>query len=268
MTMANATTTKKPPMDSLRKTALVAGALYLITFVAIAAAPLYASVFNDPSYIVSSGSDTALRWGAVVEIIVALACIGTAVVLYSVVKRQNEAFALGFVTTRVLEAALISIGVISLLSIATLHQDLGTIPGADSATLVIAGHSLLATYDWAFLLGQTLMPGMNAVLLGYVLYRSALVPRLIPLLGLIGGPLMISSAIGQIAGVNEQYSVWSAIALLPIFAWELSLGLWLVFKGFNRFALILAAPKADEGRPEASVAAAPSLSRVATKGAA
>ena len=227
-------------IDSMRKTALVAGALYLITFVAIAAAPLYQSVLNDPNYIVGSASDIGLRWGAVIEMIVALACIGTAVALYPVVKRQSEAFALGFVTTRVVEAGMISVGVISLLSIATLHQGVGAAVGADAATFVIAGQSHVATYNWAFLIGQTLMPAMNALLLGYVLYRSGLVPRVIPLLGLIGGPLMISSVIGEIVGINEHVSLWSAVALVPIFIWELSLGVWLVFKGFNPSARILA----------------------------
>ena len=239
--MTKAARTKAAPMDSMRKTALVAGALYLITFIAIAAAPLYQSVLNDPNYIVSSGSDSGLRWGSVIEMIVALACIGTAIVLYPVVKRQNEAFALGFVATRVVEAGMISLGVISLLSVATLHHDVGAAAGADTATLVIAGQSLVATYDWAFLVGQTLMPAMNALLLGYLLYRSGLVPRIIPLLGLIGGPLMISSAVGEIVGINPHVSLWSAVALVPIFAWELSLGLWLAFKGFKPSAALDAA---------------------------
>jgi len=123
-------------------------------------------------------------------------------------------------------------GVVSLLSLATLHQ-VGTAAGADTASLLTAGASLVATYNATFLIGQTLMPATNALLLGYLMYRSGLVPRIIPTLGLIGGPLMISSVIGQAIGINEQISVWSGIALLPIFAWEFSLGLWLVFKGFR-----------------------------------
>ena len=242
--MTNPARTKAAPMDSMRKTALVAGALYLITFIAIAAAPLYQPVLNDPNYILSTGSDAGVRWGAVIEMIVALACIGTAIVLYPVVKRQNETFALGFVATRVVEAGMISVGVISLLSAATLHQGVGAVAAADATAFVIAGQSLVATYDWAFLVGQTLMPAMNALLLGYVLYRSGLVPRIIPLLGLIGGPLMISSAVGEILGINAHVSLWSAVALVPIFAWEFSLGLWLVLKGFRSSATLIAASAA------------------------
>jgi hypothetical protein len=229
-------------MDSMRKTALVAGVLYLVTFIAIATLTLYGPVLKDAAYILGSDGVTGVRLGALVEVIVALACIGTAVTLFPLVKRQNEALALGFVTTRVLEAAMIFAGVVSLLSLVTVRQGLGAAAGADSASLLTAGTSLVATYNATFLLGQTLMPGLNALLLGSLMYRSGLVPRVIPMLGLIGGPLMISSVIGQIIGINEPISVWSGIALLPIFAWELSLGLWMAIKGFRPSAVAALAP--------------------------
>jgi Domain of unknown function (DUF4386) len=252
-------------MTSLRKTALVAGVLYLITFIAVATLTLYGPVLKEPAYILSSGGDTGVRVGALIEIIVALAGIGTAVVLFPVVKRQNESFALGFVTTRLLEGATIFVGVISLLTLVTLQQDLGASAGRDAGALVPIGASLVATYNAAFLLGQTLMPGMNALLLGYLMYRSGLVPRVIPVLGLIGGPLMVSSALGQVLGINEQVSAWSVIALLPIFAWELSLGLWMAIKGFKPSAPLMAAAAAQSGSPSGSTTAAPSRTVVATK---
>ncbi len=218
-------------MDSMRKTALVAGIFYLITFVSIPTLALYGPVKSDPYYIVSSGASTAVLFGGFLEVIVALAGIGTAVALYPVVKRQNESMALGFVTTRVLEAAMIFTGVVSLLSVVTLRQPGAT--GAGAASLVTTGAALVAMYNWTFLLGQTLMPGLNALLLGSLMYRSGLVPRIIPLLGLIGAPLLITATIATLFGLNEQLSVWSAIATLPIAAWELSLGVWLVVKGFK-----------------------------------
>jgi hypothetical protein len=219
-------------MDADRRIAFVAGGLYLLTFIAIGTLTLYMPVLKDPAYILSSGGDTGLRWGALIEVIVALACVGTAITLYPVVKRQNETFALGFVTSRVIEAALILTGVVSLLSLASLHQ-VGAAVGADSTALLTSGASFVGTYNAAFLIGQGLMPATNAVLLGSLMYRSGLVPRIIPTLALIGGPLMISSVFGQVLGINEQVSVWSGVALLPIFVWEFSLGLWLVFKGFK-----------------------------------
>jgi hypothetical protein len=236
-------------MDSMRKTALVAGVLYLITFLAVATLFVYGPVLKDSAYILSSGSDTGVRWGALVEVIVALAGVGCAITLFPVVKRQNEAFALGYVTTRVIEAAMIFTGVVSLLSLVTLRQDLSAAGAVDSASILTTGASLVATYNAAFLLGQTLMPAMNALLLGYLMYRSGLVPRLIPAIGIVGGFLMASSVIGQIIGINEPISAWSGIALLPIFAWELSLGLWMAIKGFKSSAPLMVAAAAQSGSP-------------------
>ncbi len=232
-TIMRTTATKRAPMDSMRKTALVAGVFYLITFISIPTLTLYDPVKSDPDYIVSSGTDTGVLWGGFLEVIVALACIGTAVTLFPVVKRQNEGMALGFVAARVLEAAMIFTGVVSLLSVVTLRQDMGTAAGTDAASLVTTGASLVAIHNWTFLLGQTLMPGVNALLLGYLMYRSRLVPRVIPVLGLIGAPLLITATIATLFGLNEQVSVWSAIATLPVAVWELSLGVWLVVKGFK-----------------------------------
>ena len=251
-------------MTSLRKSALGAGVLYLITFIAVATLTLYGPVLKDPAYILSSGGGTGVRFGALIEVIVALAGIGTAVVLFPVVKRQNEWFALGFVTTRLLEGATIFVGVSSLLSLVTLRQNLGAAAGADSASLLTTGASLVASYNATFLLGQTLMPGMNALLLGYLMYRSGLVPRVIPVLGLIGGPLMVSSALGQVLGINEQVSAWSLIALLPIFAWELSLGLYMAIKGFKPSAPLMVAAAAEAVSPDGSATAVPSRTVVAT----
>jgi hypothetical protein len=251
-------------MDSMRKTALVAGVLYLITFIAVATLTFYGTVLKDPAYILSSGSDTGVRWGALVEVIVALAGVGCAITLFPVVKRQNEAFALGYVATRVIEAAMIFIGVVSLLSLVTLRQDPGAVAGADSASILTAGASLVATYNAAFLLGQTLMPAMNALLLGYLMYRSGLVPRLIPAIGLVGGFLMTSSVIGQILGINEPISVWSGIALLPIFAWELSLGLYMAIKGFKSTSPLMVAAAGRSVGEDGAPPAVPSRTVVET----
>ena len=236
-------------MTSLRKTAFVAGLLYLITYLAIPTVVLYGPALDDPNFIASTGNSTGILWAAVLELIVAFAIVGTGVALFPVLKRQNEGVALGFVTARLFETGIIVVGIISVLSVVTLRQDVGATAGADTASLVGAGRSLVAIHDWTYLIGQTLLPGINALLLGSLMYRSGLVPRVIPLLGLIGGPLMISSALGQVVGINEQYSVWSAVALVPIFLWELTLGLWLVFKGFKPSAPIMVAGAAAEVGP-------------------
>ena len=241
-------------MTSLRKAALVAGLLYLITYLAIPTVALYAPALNDPAFITSTGTETGVLWGAVLELIVAFAIVGTGVALFPVLRRQNEGVALGFVTARLFEAGVITVGILSLLSVVSLQQVVGATAGADAGSLVIVGQSLVATHDWSFLIGQTLLPGINALLLGSLFYRSRLVPRFIPLLGLIGGPLLISSAIGQVIGINEQYSAWSAIAVLPIFLWELLLGLWLVFKGFRTVPVIARDNRAQAIAPASGAA--------------
>ena len=251
------------PMDSMRKTALVAGVLYLITFLAsIPAVFLLGPVLNDPNYIISAGADRQVTLGAFLDLINALACIGTAVALFSVVKRQHEGLALGFVTTRMFEAAVIVIGIVSILSIVTLRQPGAT--GVEATSLVITGQALVAVRDWTFILGPG-MAGLNALLLGTLMYRSRLVPRIIPTLGLIGAPIFISSQIGLIFGINEVTSLWSAIGLVPIFLWELFLGLWMTFKGFKRSAPLMIEAAAEAGNPDGSATAIPSRTVVATE---
>jgi len=217
-----------------RKTALVAGVLYLVTFIgSIPALPLYHDILKDRNHILHGGSDTGVLWGALLEITCALAAIGTAVVLYRVITRHSPTRALGFVASRVFEAAMIGVGVVSVLAIVTLHQDAAGMSGAASTGLVSTVRGLVAVHDWTFLVGPGLMPAVNALCLATVLYRTRLVPRVIPLLGLIGAPLLVAAFIGILFGTFDQVSPVSALAALPIAAWEFSLGVWLVVKGFT-----------------------------------
>src|SRR6266699_2976716 len=233
-TTMHATATKQAGMTSLRKTALVAGVFYLITFISIPTLALYGPVKNHRDWILGSSAHTGVLVGGFLEVIVALAGIGTAVTLYPVVKRQNEGAALGFVAARILEAAMIFTGVLSLLSLVTLRHDLGGAAGANAAALVTTGASHVAVYNWTMLLGQTLMPCVNALLLGSLMYRSRLVPRIIPIVGLIGAPLLLAAVIATLfSGDIGHVSAFAAIATLPVAAWEFSLGVCLVVKGFN-----------------------------------
>ena len=230
-------------IDPMRRTSLAAGILYLITFVSIPTLFLYNPVRNDADFVLGAGSDTSVLWGALSEVVVALAGIGTAVVLFRVVRRQSETAALGFVASRILEAAGILVGVVSLLSIVSLRDVAGT-ADADPASLVTTGHTLAAVYDWAFLLSQSLMPVVNALCLGYVMYRSGLVPRILPVVGLVGAPLLLASDIAIFFGVYDRMAPVAALAALPIAAWEFSLGVYLTVKGFKP-AAVAALTKAD-----------------------
>jgi hypothetical protein len=249
------TTTARVPRDSTRRTALVAGALYLLTFASsIPALILIGPVLDNPDYIVSSGADTRVLWGSLLDVVNALAAVGTAVVLFPVVRRQNEATALGFVASRMFEAAVIMIGVVSLLAVVTLRQDFAGASGEDAATLVTTGQALVSVRDWTFLLGPGLMAGINALLLGSLMYRSGLVPRIIPTMGLIGAPLLIIATLATLFGHNEQLSVWSAIATLPVAAWELSVGTYMLVKGFRPSAITSTTGPGSTPQPSHAVA--------------
>jgi hypothetical protein len=217
-------------MDSTRKISLIAGVFYLLTFVSIPILYLYGPV-REVGYIVGPGPDTRVFIGAILEIIVALAGIGTAVTLYSVVRRQNEGVALGLVAVRTLEAGAIFAGVFTLLAIVSLRQS-----GAGAAELA-TGQTLVALHDWTFTLSQSFLPAVNALLLGSLLYQSRLVPRILPVLGFIGAPLLVASTMATLFGANEYGSGMSGLLTLPIAIWEFSLGVYLVVKGFRAAGL-------------------------------
>ena len=218
--------------DWTRKYAVAAGVLYLITFASSMPAAFYflTPVLTDPNYIVSAGPDTRVALGCLLDVVNALACIGTAVAVFPVVRRHSEALALGFVTTRLFEAAVIMIGVVSLLAVVTLRQEAAG--STDPATLVTTGHALVAVRDWTFQFGPNLCAALNALMFGTLLYRSRLVPRIIPIIGLIGAPLLLAVTTTTVLGLTEQGSVWFAAAV-PVAAWELSVALYLVIKGFK-----------------------------------
>jgi hypothetical protein len=212
--------------------------LYLITFATSIPAlfVFYAPVLEDPRYILGAGAGNSVQWGAFLEMILIISNIGTAVVLYPILKRQNEILILGYVTARIMESVFIAVGLLSLLTIVTLQQE--ATAGADAASLITAGKSLVALHDWTFLLGPGFMVGVgNGLLLGYLMYTSRLVPRGMAVLGLIGGPVLIASGVGVLFGVIEAGGAVQLIATIPEALWELSLGIWPIVRGFNPSAI-------------------------------
>jgi hypothetical protein len=218
-----------------RRTARIAGVWFVITFIAsIPALLLYDPVLNDTGYILGAGADTRVQFGAFLEIVTAIAGIATAVVLFPIVKRQSESIALGYVATRVLESTIIVVGLISLLAVVTLRQDLAGVAASERATLDAVGRALVAIKDGTFLLGPAYCAGLgNGLLLGYPMFRSGLVPRRMALLGVIGGPLSVVGATCVLFGAWEQTSATQFIFTLGEIAWEASLGIYLIVKGFR-----------------------------------
>jgi hypothetical protein len=218
-------------MNLLRKYSLAAGLFYLLTFVSIPTLALYRSV-RGPTFVASSGPDAPVILGVLLEMIVALAGIGTAVALYPVVKRQGEARAVGFVASRVLEAATIYVGIVSLMSIVTLRR-----AGAGTGALV-TGQGLAAQYQWTFFFAQSFIPAVNGLLLGSLLYQSRLVPRWLPVLGFVGAVLLVASWFAVLTGIINAISPGAAVAALPIAVWEFSLGVYLTVWGFKASPII------------------------------
>jgi hypothetical protein len=211
---------------SPRKIAMTAGIFYLLTFVSIPTLSLYIPV-HEPGYISGPGPDTNVFLGVILELIVALAGIGSAAALYPILKKQNESVALGLVGARTLEAGTIFAGAAFLLSVVTLRQS-GL--GADA---LVAGKVLVTLYDRIFLIGQGLIPAVDDLLLGYLLYKSRLVPRALSLTGLIGAPLLVAGNISIMFGFIGQRDPSTFLFAVPVALFEITFGVLLVVKGFN-----------------------------------
>jgi hypothetical protein len=226
-------------MDT-RRIATFTGWLWIVTFVTSIPTRfiLYAPILDEPNYVTGAGevARASLAAGAVLELLLIIANIGTAVVPYSIHKRQHEAGAVGYVTARVVECVFIAIGIVSILAIVTLRQD------APSGATAALGQGLEAVYEWSFGIGPGFFVGVgNGLILGWLMYTSGLVPRRMAMLGLIGGPLIIISGVLVIFDVIDAGGAVQGVMTIPEFFWELSLGIYLVVKGFRRDAPILAA---------------------------
>ncbi len=216
-------------MTSSRKTAKIAAIFYFISWVtSIAGLALYGPILNHSTYVFGSVPQSHILLGAFFEIICGFANIGTALSLYPMVRRQSQNFALGYVVLRTLEAAIIMVGVLPLLALLTLHNDLPNAVGSAGIQ-----NAMVAMHNWSFIIGPSLICGVNTMTLAFVLNRSGLVARFIPMLGLVGGALVFFSGTGQIFGLFGQVSTPTVLMAIPVFAWEISLASFLFFKGFK-----------------------------------
>lgn len=217
-------------MDSDRKAARIFGALFILTFVtSIAGLLLYGPVLDHKDYIVNGDADGRIALGALLEIGLVITNIGTAVVLYPIARRHSQTLALGWVASRIVESTVIAVGAISLLTIVTLHQD----SAAGSSALLVQQESLKAVHDWTFLFGPGFCVGVgNGIILGYLMWKSGLLPRRLALLGLIGGPLVLVRAVLILFDVVDPGD-GIAVLVVPEILWEAALGLYPLIKGFR-----------------------------------
>jgi Domain of unknown function (DUF4386) len=243
------------PSPEQQRRARIFGVLFALTFVtSITGYILYDPVLNDADYILGDGADTRVQFGALCEILLAITNIGTAVVLWPIVRRQSETLALSYVASRVVESTIIVVGLISLLSVVTLREDLAG-GGADAGTLTVAGEQLVAIHDWTFLLGPGFCVGVNGVLLGWLFYKSGLVPRWIAMFGLVGGPVLFAGAIAVLFGAYEPGG--ASFFALPEFIFEAAITIYTIWKGFRPSPILDDARygRVDEGSLSPAVAA-------------
>ena len=222
-----------------QKTARLFGWLFIATFVtSIGSKILFVSgvggSFSELHFTPGTFSEGSVHLGAILEFGLIVTNIATAVVIYPIVKRQSEKLALGFVAARIMESAFIMVGLLSIIALVSVNDAMTGATGAEATALAVQGDSLAATYDWAFLFGPGLVVGFgNGLILGYLMYRSGLVPRRMAMLGLIGGPLLILSFALILFGVYENGSAPAFVLALPEIAWEASLGIYAAWKGFK-----------------------------------
>jgi hypothetical protein len=227
-----ATTTKGIDMESANSAARWTGILYIITFIAsIPALLLFGPVLNDADYVVSGGSDNRIFLGAFLELLVIIANIGTALVPYAFFKRYSDRMALSYVAARIMESVFIGVGILAVLSVVTLRQDFAGTTGTDSATLIALADALVAVKDWTFLFGPGFCGIGNGIMLGYMMYRSRLMPRSLTWFGLVGGPLMVTAGVAVLFGLFEQGGAAQFIMTTPEIIWEAAIGLYLTVKG-------------------------------------
>lgn len=217
--------------------ARLTGVLFLITFVTSIPPVVifYVPVLSDPAYVLGQGADPGLAWGVILELALIVANIGTALALFPVLERENEALSLSYVAARIVECGFIAMGIVALLAVGTLRLQAAV---ADAGTLTAVGKALVALHDWTFRLGPGVVVGIgNGLILGTLMWRSRLVPRALSILGLVGGPLIVLSGLAVVLGLTPAGGTWQGIATIPEFFWELGLGLWLTIRGFDPKAL-------------------------------
>jgi hypothetical protein len=246
------------PPDELRRISKLFGALYLITFVtSIPALWLYQPVLKDPAgYIAGAGHDNRILFGAFLELLLIIANLGTAVVVFPLLKRVSEVFAIGYVAARIMESTFILVGILTMVAVVTLQRN----PSAGTAaTLGSLAYTLAAIKDWTFLLGPGFVVGIgNGLLLGYMMYRSELVPRWMATLGLIGGPLIVISGTAMLFGLAQTGGPVAGLATIIEAVWELLLGIYPLIWGFNAAAPIVAGRRARSvDHPHGTPAVAP-----------
>jgi hypothetical protein len=222
-------------VDPMRRTATIVGWLFVLTYVTsiTAKVALYPPLF-DGNYITGPGQDSRVLWGAFLEAILIVANIGTATALYTVIKHRYPNLGLSFIAARIMESVFIGVGILSVLTVVTLRQDYAGADSASAAGLSVVGDAFLTMQQWTFNLGPALVVGVgNGLVLGFIMYRTGLVPRRFAVVGLVGGSLLVATGSAAVLGLIEPGGAVQQLSAAPEFVWELGLGIYLIVKGFR-----------------------------------
>lgn len=228
-------------MHSERTRAVILGVLFIVADVAaVIGLVLYGPILNNPDYLTQGPTSAGqIAGGALAELILAAAAVGTSITFFPLLKKRDETVALGYVTFRLFEAVLIVLGAISLLAMVTLRQAIADGTGMEAAAIQGIGTALVAIHDWTFILGPHFMFGINTMLYTSLLYQTRLVPRPLATLGLVGATSVLVSAVLVMFGIIQQLSVAGGVLSLPVAAFELSLAVYLIIKGFRASSMVL-----------------------------
>lgn len=222
--------------DAARDTQLLGrltGLFFLLTY-ATSIPPvvaLYVPALIDPAFVLGGPFDTGVSWGVVLELLLIAANIATALTLYPVLKRRFPVLSLAFIASRIMESCFIAVGIVAVLALVSMRTGAA---GADEGALLVVGQALVAIHDWTFKMGPGIVVGVgNGIILGYMMWKTRLVPRYLSALGLVGGPALLASSTAVLLGYTEFGSVLQSLAVAPEFFWELFLGIWLLAWGFS-----------------------------------
>lgn len=241
-------------MNTTRRSAITIGVLFIAAAVfSILGLVSYGPILNNPEYMTQGPtSENQIVLRAIFEMITAVTVAGTAIAFFPILRKHNETVALGYVGGRLLEAVPIVIGLISILTLLTMRQQFASGVATDVSSLQTADNLLRSTRAWAFILGPNFMLGINTLLYSSLLYRTRLVPRALTTLGLVGAVFVFVSALLEIFGVIDQVSAWGAVLSLPVAAYEITLAVYLIVKGFRSAALTSKTAIPDTGELQAS----------------
>jgi hypothetical protein len=229
------TVDRQPAADTMRRSATIVGWLFIVTYVTSISAKVgfYPPLF-DGNYVTGPGEDSRVLWGAFAEAILIVANIGSATALYTVVKHRYPNLGLSFIAARIMESVFIGVGILAVLTVVTLRQDYAAADDQSAAGLAAVGNAFIAMQEWTFHLGPQLVVGVgNGCILGWMMFRTGLVPRRLAMFGLVGGPLLIISGSAAILHLIEPGGAIQNLSAAPEFIWELGLGIYLVVKGFK-----------------------------------